>query len=123
MEENSTTAEAFTGVFSNATLTCKSNSIHKLWDEYEFGISNRKPAQQFTSRERGRCKYTYHRRKVVWDQISLMVRRGWNASEACNAIYAAYGPSTSVTKIINQMRRDKKSGGHPSLRAMFVENI
>ena len=45
----------------------------------EFGIGGRKPAKDFTARERDRVKYNFHRRKVVWDQISLMVRAGFTA--------------------------------------------
>jgi len=45
-----------------------------------------------------------------------MVRSGWSANDACNRIYEVYGESSSVTQIINQMRRDRRNGGHPALR-------
>jgi hypothetical protein len=38
-------------------------SIHTLWNEYEFGIGGQKPAKEFTSVERDRVKYGYHRQK------------------------------------------------------------
>jgi len=61
-------------------------------------------------------KYVYHRRKVLWDKVAEMVTSGLSANEACNRIYEVYGESSSVTQIINQMRRDRRNGGHPALR-------
>ena len=56
-----------------ATLLPHPRSIHSLWTEYEFGIGGRKAAKDFTAAERGRVKYTYHRRKVVWDAVAELV--------------------------------------------------
>ena len=104
-------------------LTRNPNSLHELWDEYEFGIGGRKAAKEFTSRERGAVRYNYHRRKVVWDVVAQMVRNGWNAAEACNRIYTIYGRRSSVTSIINKMRKDRKNGGHPGLQNLAVNNL
>ena len=101
-----------------ASLSSCPKSIHTLWQEYEFGIGNRKPAKDFTGSERGRHKYSYHRRKVVWDQVAEMVRSGWDANTACTKIYEVYGANQAVTYIINQMRKDKMTGGHPSLKIL-----
>ena len=106
-----------------ATLSNNPKSLHELWNEYEIGIGNRKAAKDFTRRERGKCKYTYHRRKVLWDMVAQMVRRGWNAQAACSKIYSVYGENSSVTNIINLMRRDKSTGGHPSLQSLFIDNV
>ena len=35
------------------TLIRTTNIIHDLWDEFEFGIGDRKAAKSFTSKERG----------------------------------------------------------------------
>ena len=40
-------------------------------------------------------KYNYHRRKVVWDQISLMVRAGFTAHVACDRILEVYGAGSN----------------------------
>ena len=104
-------------------LSQNPRSVHELWDEWQFGIGNRLPAKDFSARDRGKCKYTYHRRKVVWDKVSEMVRSGFTVNEACNSIYSAYGHRSSLTSIINQMRKDKKTGGHPNLRALNVEQV
>ena len=49
-------------------------------------------AKDFNAVERGRVKYVNHRRKVVCDQVSEMVRSGWSAHEACDIIYDVYEP-------------------------------
>jgi hypothetical protein len=87
----------------SATLSPNPRTLHLLWHEYEFGLSGRKPAKDFTAEERGRNKYSYHRRKVVWEKIAELVRAGWTAQAAIDRIHAAYGANASVTTIINQM--------------------
>ena len=67
-----------------ATLSPHPRSVHTLWQEYEFGIGGRKAAKHFTAAERGRVKYTYHRRKIIWDAVAELVRRGWTANTACD---------------------------------------
>jgi len=103
-----------------ATLSPHPRSIHSLWLEYEFGIGGRKAAKDFTAVERGRVKYTYHRRKVVWDAIAELVRSGWTANTACDRIQEVYGRHLSDTNIVNRMRRDRANGGHPNLRIVQV---
>ena len=73
-------------------------------------------AKDFNAVERGRVKYVNHRRKVVWDQVSEMVRSGWSAYEACNKIHDVYGDNQTVTGITNQLRNDRNHGGYPALR-------
>jgi hypothetical protein len=93
------------------TLSRNPRDLHSLWHEYEFGVGGRKAAKLFTAAERGRVKYTYHRRKVIWDQVSLMIRAGHSAQTAIDRIYEVYGANRSVTWIINTMRRDRRAGG------------
>ena len=104
----------------NVSLSKMPKTLNYLWMEYEFGLNNKKAAKDFSSVERGRVKYRYHRRKVVWDKISEMVRAGHNSEDAINKIYDAYGHKTSVTNIINKMRKDRKDGGHPNLQVAYV---
>jgi hypothetical protein len=98
-----------------AVLSPNPRSLHVLWQEYEFGIGGRKAARLFTPAERGRVKYSYHRRKVVWDKMAELIRAGHTAQTAADLIYQAYGANTPTTRIINQMRRDRQNGGHPLL--------
>lgn len=90
-----------------ATLSEKPKNLYELWDEYMTGIGGRLPAKDFDPIQRGREKYKYHRRKVVWDQILKMVNLGYTSDSAIDAIYAKYGPNRSVSEIINKMRKDR----------------
>jgi hypothetical protein len=111
-------AAAIPGMNTATLLKNPRSSIYILWQEFEFGIgiAGRKAAKAFTAEERGRVKYNYHRRKVVWDKISEMIRAGHTSNTAIDAIYDAYGrASMSVTAIIIQMlRQDKRTGCHPT---------
>lgn len=98
-----------------SSLSASPSNLYELWEEYEFGREGRKAAKLFNLRERGRNKYKYHRRKVVWDKIAQLIRRGHTYHTAIEEIYRVYGPETPVTEIINRMRRDRATGGHPSL--------
>ena len=74
------------------------------------GIGGNKAAKDFTSRERGRCKHKFCRRKVAWDAIQEQINAGKTASQACDDIYAAFGPNLSITQIINAIKRAKRRG-------------
>jgi hypothetical protein len=67
-----------------------------------------------------RVKYKYDtHRKVVWDIIRKLVNVGHTSQPACDdLIYQAYGGGeTSVTGIINRLRKDKRHGTlNPNLR-------
>ena len=102
---------------TNATLMPTPRSLHDLWQEYMHGVGGRKAARHFSYTERGRVRHRYHRRRVVWDLIAGLVRQGHTSETAIDTIYAVYGGQTSVTNIINGLKRDKKSGAlSPNLR-------
>ena len=86
-------------------------SIHNLRLEYGLGFSGKKAAKDFNEKERGADKYRYYRRNEFWDKVCEMVRAGFTAERACDKIYSAYGSRLSVTKIINAMICNKKTGG------------
>lgn len=109
-------AEALVQPLLIAELSKSPKSVFDLWTEYAFGIGGRKAAKDFNSHERGQSRFTYSRRKVVWDCISLHVNAGFLAATACDRILDCYGRSQTVTEIINAMVRDKRHGGHPNLR-------
>jgi hypothetical protein len=99
-----------------STLSDRPANLYVLWQEYQHGIDRRKPAKDFTSHERGASKHHYTRRKVVWDQISELVRAGDTWQVAIDRIYAVYGRRTCVTNIINQLRTDRMNGVPAALR-------
>ena len=96
------------------SLSPTPRTIFDLWDEWTVGLGGRKPAKDFTSMERGKVKYKYCRRKVVWDTISKMVRGGMTAHAAMDKILDTYGRYLPLTKLINIMLRDRKNGTVPS---------
>jgi hypothetical protein len=117
--EEAPAAQNLVAPLAAATLSVLPRTVHTLWIEYEFGIGGRKPAKDFTPTERGKAKYNYHRRKVVWDVIAALVRGGWLSDVACDRIYEVYGRQQSVTTIINNMRKDRityNGHAHPALR-------
>jgi len=99
-----------------AKLYKSPRTLFDVWQEYQFGINGEKPAKEFTHEERGKNKCMYCRRKVFWDTVSNLVRAGHTSDVAIDKVYEAYGRSTSVTRILVQMVRQRKDGGHPALR-------
>jgi hypothetical protein len=90
--------------------------LYDLWKEYEFGLSGNKPAKSLTSAERGQCRHTYSRRKIFWDVIENLVRKGYTSDTAIDRTYLVYGRRNSVNRILLLMRGDRKNGGHPDLK-------
>ena len=99
-----------------ATLSNCPRSLFELWQEYKFGLQGWKAAKRFTSRERGRVKYKYHRRKVVWDMILRLLGRGHSIHTAVGEIERVYGEGKTVSTYINLLRRDRRVGHHCDLR-------
>ena len=67
-------------------------------------IGWQKPAKNLTAAERGRVKYAYYRRKIVWETISRLVCACHTAQVAIDMIYDAYGASTGVTTILEVLQ-------------------
>jgi hypothetical protein len=97
-------------ISAGATLSPLPLNLFDLWQEYIEGIGGRKPASFFSFSERDCVKQTFHHRKILWDMISGLTRQGFTANSAIDAIYNIYGQQTSVTNIINGVKRDKKHG-------------
>ena len=98
-----------------ATLAKGLKTLELLWDEYQNGIGGAKPARDFTPAERGRVKFRYSRRLILWKCIERLVVGGCNLNTAITRIKRVYG-DVSVTDIIKAMRRDERNGGHHCLR-------
>ena len=91
-------------------------NLYDLWKEYEFGLSGNKPAKSLTSAERGQCRHTYSRRKIFWDVIENLVRKGYSSDTAIDRTYLVYGRRNSVNTILLHMRGERKNGEHPDLK-------
>jgi hypothetical protein len=86
-------------------------SLHDLWREYQFGPGVFKTAKDFADSKRGVDKCKYYQRNVIGRKFDDMILTGLSADEACDLIYHFYGPSFSVTVMLNKMISDKKTGG------------
>ena len=54
-------------------------SLFVLWQEYEFGLGGRIPANHFVDlKDRGRVNYKYCIRKNFWDLITKMIQHGYS---------------------------------------------
>jgi hypothetical protein len=91
-----------------AKLVDRPKSLHELWEEYQYGIGNNKPAKDFTTAERTNratetTKVLYNKNKI-WRIQSYMLNAGWTV-EAMNAkIIEVYGGT--VTRIIKGVISD-----------------
>lgn len=103
---NDSQAELFRGI----------KNLYDLWHEYEFGLAGNKAAKHFTSRERGKCRFMYSRRKVFWDLVQKMINAGHTSDSAIDKVYLVYGRSLAVTYILKKMVSDRRTGGHPELQ-------
>ena len=99
------------------TLSKKPSSLHVLWQEYEFGIGGRKAAKEFSASERGRVKFNYSLRNHFWQLLKDMIRRGYTHTAAIDKIYSVYGKNLSTTRILREIWKDTKNGGHALLRS------
>ena len=99
-----------------ATLYPHPRTIEAMWDEYQNGIGGRKPARDFSRRERGSCKFKFARRKLIWDAVERLLDMGNDLSTACNKIRRVFG-DVSMTRLINLIWQDKNSAvPNPDLR-------
>ena len=87
-----------------SSCTC---TLHTIWNEYGFGLENRKIDKDFTAIDWGRVKYLYHRRNVFWYNIGEMLSSSWSLKEACDIIYKGYGQNSTGTCIINEMMENR----------------
>lgn len=100
----------------NASLSPTPRTLNRLWEEWMHGIDGRKAARLFTPTERGKEKHKFHRRKVIWDLINGLIRQGNTANQSIERIYNVYGQGSTVTSIINSIKRDRRNGNlHPDL--------
>ena len=82
-------------------------SLHDLWQEYHHSVGGKKPLDSYT--ERGHSYYWPSRQcKVIWDLVSSLVWMGDTAETTIDKIYPVYGGQTSVTNIMNGLKRVKR---------------
>ena len=57
-----------------------STNLYTFWPEYGFRIGGRIAAKTFTSRQPGRNRYDYRKRRVFWDLVTEIAQRGYKAN-------------------------------------------
>lgn len=93
-----------------ARLAAHPKTLYDMWNEWEQGLGGNKAAKLFSATERGRCKHSYCRRKLVWEILARLVRAGYTPQVACDTVYGVYGQNMSVTRIIQGIKDDKRNG-------------
>ena len=93
----------------------KPKTLLELWHEYLHGLHGRKPAKDFTPRERGRSKFTYSRRRNFWEIMVKLIRAGYNELTAIDLIEQCYGRGKPITYICVALCKAKRMGYHPNL--------
>ena len=118
MNDSTDPAADEVGVDEMATLSQNPRSLKELWLEYKYGLDGRKPAKDFTTKERNqdsKMKQKYYRRNIFWTCLAKMIRQGSTVDLAIEKVRECYGFRCSVTKILGKMIADRKTGGHPNL--------
>jgi hypothetical protein len=109
--------EVMNDISARSSLSPLPRHLFDLWQEHVEGIGGRKAARYFSFIERGYVKHKFHCREIVWYMISGLTKQGVTANSAINLIHNVYGQQTSVTHIINGVRRAIKNGNlNPNLR-------
>ena len=85
-------------------------TLGALWNKWQNGITGSKPAREFSRQEKGRVKFKYSNRLIVWKCIERLLDRGNNLSTAFSKICRVYGGVT-ITVLIKKMSRDERNGG------------
>jgi len=101
-----------------AELTKNLHSLEDYWREWKHGVGGRKPAQLFSSRERGghgskRKSMMFSRRLRIYTLLQLLADEGRTVAEAIEDIKNAYGHPLSMTSLSEAIRRVPR---HPNMR-------
>ena len=90
-----------------AVLSSKPANLYTLWAEWHQGVGGLKPARLFTAEERGRSRFKFSRRKIVWDAVQALILSGDSHQVAVDKIYQQYGENLTVSQIISKMQKER----------------
>lgn len=94
-----------------ANLSRNPKDLYILWAEYMAGLAGNKPAREFNAAERGKVKFKYSNRKIVWDTIENMCTRNISSDVAIDTIYEECGGhKTPVNQVISFLRDARRIG-------------
>ncbi len=98
---------------------CPKN-LYVLWSEFESGVGGNKPARLFTASERGKVRFMYCRRKIVWDAIEALVKKGLTSDVAIDPIYSECGGQNTKVNDVIKILKHFRQVGNASLH-MYVQ--
>jgi hypothetical protein len=85
--------------------------LYVLWADNESGVGGNKPARLFNKTERGKVRFKYCHRKIVWDAVEALVQRGLTSNVAIDRIYSECGgPNSKVNEVIKELKHFKRVG-------------
>ena len=93
---------------SSVRLSKNPKDLYTVWKEWEFGQDGVKAAKDFTYHERGANKFSFCRRKVFWDAVTLLISKGYTSDTAIDRVYLVYGQGKSVGQILKLMAQDRR---------------
>ena len=94
-----------------ANLCSCPKNLYVLWAKYESGVGGNKPARLFNRAERGKVRFKYCCRKIVWDAVEALVQRGLTSDVAIDRIYSECGgPNTKVNDVIKELKHFRSIG-------------
>ncbi|KAL9179019.1 hypothetical protein ACHAXT_011992 [Thalassiosira profunda] len=95
----------------NVVMAKVSNVERTVVEEYESGVGGNKPARLFSKSEKGRSRFMYSRRLIIWSTIDRMVKRNVSADVAIDHIYEQCGgPGTPVNTVIERLKEYRNTG-------------
>jgi len=94
----------------NAVLHPRMQTLAGMWEEFQFGIGDNKPAKSFSLAEKNHRKHKqmHYRRSKIWKLQCHLTNAGYSVHEA-NARMSDVYNSTKITSIIMQIIRDQKN--------------
>ena len=97
-------------------LSSAPRNLYILWREWTHGINGGKPASHFTATGIRANKDRFRMRRPIWEQIELLVRKGYTAEAAIERLYAIYGHNIKITHLSCKLKTDRKQKTlHPDL--------
>jgi len=104
------TPEPARNVDRNAVLHPRTQTLADMWEEFQFGIGDSKPAKSFSPAEKNDSEHKQmcHRRSKIWKLQCHLINAGHSIHEA-NARTSEVHNSTKTASIIMQITRDQKN--------------
>ena len=95
-------------------------NLYVLWSEFDSGVGGNKPTRLFTVSERGKLRFMYCLRKIVWDTIEALGKRGLASDVAHDQIYSECGDQNIKVNDVIKILKYFRQVGNASLVSSYV---